>query len=83
MGQAKKRGSYEQRVLQSQTAEEDRQVNARLQREREQAAADAAWELLTEDEKEVIRAKRRERAKVRHSIFGITGALALMAGGGR
>ncbi len=78
MGQAKKRGSYEQRVLQSQAAEEDSQINARLQRERDQAAADTAWELLTEEEKDGIRAKRRERDRIRKSIFGIMGAAAFM-----
>lgn len=88
MGQAKDRGSYEQRVLQSQTAEEDRQINARLKRERDQAAADAAWELLTEAEKDVVRAKTnvarmktRERDKVRRSIFGLVGVAALLGGG--
>jgi hypothetical protein len=78
MGQAKKRGSFEQRVTQSRAAEEERQISASLQRERDQAAADAAWELLTEEEKEGIRAKRRERDRIRKSIFGIMGATAFM-----
>lgn len=83
MGQAKKRGSYEQRVAQYQAAEEERQVSARLQRERDQATEDAAWELLTEEEKEVIRERRRERAKARSNILGTLNATSILLAAGQ
>ena len=57
--------------MQAQTSEEGRQVSARLQRERDQAVADAAWLALTEEERDASRAKQREKEKLRRSIFGL------------
>lgn len=79
MGQAKKRGSFEQRVQQSRDASAER-IESRYQEEKRQREEfEAYWAALSEEEREVLRTKKRERARVRQSIFGLMGAATMMA----
>jgi FixJ family two-component response regulator len=79
MGQAKQRGSREQRIIQSQTSASERREAAHLSEARKQAEFEAHWATLSEAEQDILRVKELEREKVRRSIFGLMGASAMLA----
>ena len=78
MGQAKNRGSFEQRLKLS---VESGRPTAKARRQRSADDEAALWDSFTTAEKEVVMAKQAERTKMRRTLTGLIGMSALLSGG--
>ena len=86
MGQAKRRGSFEERREQAIKAEELRMAEAEIKCHQElearRVAANEAWDAMTEDEQREYMAQKRRRATSGMPIMAMLPLMALALGGG-
>ena len=78
MGQAKNRGSFEQRLK---LAVESGRPTTKALRQRSADDDATLWDSFTAAEKEVVMAKQVERTKMRRTLTGLIGMSALLSGG--
>lgn len=81
MGEAKRRGTFEQRRAAAIAREEEAAAALRRQQEEKQRQLQAEWDALPEEEKEKHRAKARERQsrRIGPGLLSWVGASAAMA----